>query len=870
MKMVKKYSPDIPKKKRTPACAQCRKRKIGCDRARPMCGNCVKYGKTDCFYPETPGAFILKDDGSVLPAPAGTHPNSKKNQPFRQNDLLNVSAANNLLGTNTTPINPATQAYYERMAASLSSNIAGVSSNVNYNNSTTTATTPTGAATGSFSNITYNTVYSKYNQQNNNNHPDFAINPAIFDTCEVSYLQQDSLNEELQFVRNRLRELENLQKKINSDNNKRPSSSFFSKNNDYADYIDKTNKKVKTESIDPDLFDKDNGEFSIFVNNVAHKTPYSDNTSYFGGIFTVTKLFSVSNKLQKVKNKAMNSLREHTFYKTLDTNTLDNLITVPVTELFVPIDIDTCLYTCARFDTNFIYYKIFPEGLFHSYGNIKAFLTTLDHKDIKDDATLPDTPNIKRHPDCIRKAGKTEISKQYIYSLVEVSFILLFTYYSISYSVLSKPFDNDSASSSLQQKYFESLAKMVPYLETNLRYAEWYYGANFSNISIQLTDKMKIFTMLNLYHFHIEKQEFFSNADFCCAIDISDNYNGKMPADLTKYVIKQHFMRNFLFGYAPFSFGSEDHSGSVDNGFSFIEEKDKMIHNSIYNIQQNKIKYSLKQIEEFIKDWDIFKSGDPLPVSNGTNDNNGTDKIANNVLNGITTGRNNDTDNNRFIAPAEVHKVLDKTISELLYHNMMVYMKTYYIFNALQSQQQNSSEEEERIRTQNDQLYQDFFQTVLQAVVVVFKNLSRLELASYQLFYSGICFNILSAACCAIFTLYEYNPIKLRILLCKILFLLNDLTSNLKVKTPFINEVSTLLKLFLSNTKKGEEEEKKSDITDEDVKKKPVSRQFSKKVLEKLDELSNTIINDERFDPSKEEELTIDESNFPYICNMFK
>lgn len=50
------YQAVLTKKvKKPPACQQCRRRKIGCDRGKPICGNCLKQGKTDCFYPKVPG-----------------------------------------------------------------------------------------------------------------------------------------------------------------------------------------------------------------------------------------------------------------------------------------------------------------------------------------------------------------------------------------------------------------------------------------------------------------------------------------------------------------------------------------------------------------------------------------------------------------------------------------------------------------------------------------------------------------------------------------------------------------------------------------------------------------------------------------------
>ncbi|GMM54039.1 hypothetical protein DAKH74_006550 [Maudiozyma humilis] len=44
--------------KRAPACAQCRRRKIGCDRLKPSCSSCLKFHKEKCLYPDVdPEAF---------------------------------------------------------------------------------------------------------------------------------------------------------------------------------------------------------------------------------------------------------------------------------------------------------------------------------------------------------------------------------------------------------------------------------------------------------------------------------------------------------------------------------------------------------------------------------------------------------------------------------------------------------------------------------------------------------------------------------------------------------------------------------------------------------------------------------------------
>lgn len=54
------------KMKKPPACVQCRRRKVGCDRVKPVCGNCRKNTKNTepCFYPAIPGQFTPSHSGS--------------------------------------------------------------------------------------------------------------------------------------------------------------------------------------------------------------------------------------------------------------------------------------------------------------------------------------------------------------------------------------------------------------------------------------------------------------------------------------------------------------------------------------------------------------------------------------------------------------------------------------------------------------------------------------------------------------------------------------------------------------------------------------------------------------------------------------
>lgn len=73
------------KVRKPPACTQCRKRKIGCDRAKPICGNCVKYNKPDCFYPDGPGKMVAVPSASGM----STHGNGQGSNHFSQGNGVN-------------------------------------------------------------------------------------------------------------------------------------------------------------------------------------------------------------------------------------------------------------------------------------------------------------------------------------------------------------------------------------------------------------------------------------------------------------------------------------------------------------------------------------------------------------------------------------------------------------------------------------------------------------------------------------------------------------------------------------------------------------------------------------------------------------
>ncbi|SMN18452.1 similar to Saccharomyces cerevisiae YHR056C RSC30 Component of the RSC chromatin remodeling complex [Maudiozyma saulgeensis] len=114
--------------KRTPACAQCRRRKIGCDRLRPFCSNCVKYHKERCIYPEED----LEAFNAYINQPAVHKNHNDTNHSDKSNDKSNNNnnnyngnrttfEVNSIVpGTNTIPLNNSVPPNFNDMSTTFS------------------------------------------------------------------------------------------------------------------------------------------------------------------------------------------------------------------------------------------------------------------------------------------------------------------------------------------------------------------------------------------------------------------------------------------------------------------------------------------------------------------------------------------------------------------------------------------------------------------------------------------------------------------------------------------------------------------------------------------------------------------------------
>lgn len=168
------------KMKKPPACVQCRKRKIGCDRVKPICGNCQKNGKSDCFYPDVPGQYVPSN--STLQN-SGSHHSRENAAELHHNPELASMEQIREYNTRLQLLN----AQQHRSSPGPMETAQFIPRTV-----PTFENKPVSSANGSAS------------------HLNWIQGPAIFDIMTSPYTQEEVLLKEMDFLRSRLLELQEI------------------------------------------------------------------------------------------------------------------------------------------------------------------------------------------------------------------------------------------------------------------------------------------------------------------------------------------------------------------------------------------------------------------------------------------------------------------------------------------------------------------------------------------------------------------------------------------------------------------------------------------------------------------------------------
>lgn len=168
------------KMKKPPACVQCRRRKIGCDRVKPICGNCLKNGKTDCFFPDVPGQYVPSNSSLQ---------NSAKYEQAREN---------------------AVELHHNPELASMEQ-IREYNTRLQLLNAQNHRASPP-METAQFIPRTVPTFENKPVSSANGSglHLNWVQGPAMFDIMTSPYTQEEVLLKEMEFLKSRLLELQEI------------------------------------------------------------------------------------------------------------------------------------------------------------------------------------------------------------------------------------------------------------------------------------------------------------------------------------------------------------------------------------------------------------------------------------------------------------------------------------------------------------------------------------------------------------------------------------------------------------------------------------------------------------------------------------
>ena len=550
--------------KKPPACVQCRRRKIGCDRVKPICGNCTKSGKNDCFFPDVPGAYV--PSSSALERQAQSSQNVLQHQNTRDITVINAQT----------------------------SGIASIEQIRDYNTrlQLLTAQDNKDLINGS----------SQYFGNSSNMYNDTSLlmnyydTPAIFDLVTSTYSQEEVLIKEMNFLSNRMKELKKIYATKNDTekikkNKKKP---FATKESD-EQLLKKLQTSIELSSndvtasrqidiftnVEPNFLDK-NQIFSIFNEKINDSKkelePLKDSpNTTFDIRFLIFRDRYIAGFYKKLHDVAQTNLSDHIHMwnkvrserSTMVKN--DQVLRFPAREVTQNI-INRYIGTVVETDSLIPIMK--PKELLSSveqlFGREPLFTTS-----------------------------KLNIGQ--IVTLGYITLCLLLTFESLSSSVLI-PLKDESLSN------FDQLRQWVPQLKSNLEMVKLELESrnNYSSSSdvLRFIALYKYYQMLNSdYNDSVDNDE-----DVHLARQLSLNYESKNQSlvMLWNFIYKNYCWRHLYRGEIPNLVSGPELNSSVIT--------DPLLNNDIallnFQIEMTKYLHSKNQLislEKYYRMKEIFK-----------------------------------------------------------------------------------------------------------------------------------------------------------------------------------------------------------------------------------------------------------------------
>lgn len=821
------------KMKKPPACVQCRRRKIGCDRGKPICGNCLKNGKMDCFYPDVPGQYV-QSNSSVSNT---------------------TSHSSNQAHNHTHARESASELHHNPELASMEQ-IREYNTRLQLLNAQQHRSTPGPMESAQFIPRTMPNFENKPVTSANGSalHLNWVQGPAIFDIMTSPYTQEEVLLKEMDFLRSRLLELQELTGKKcglnlswNSMNDLEDeydgdgSKDMDDKHDDHDDRDDSSGPDLKKlrfsvdefRDLDPEFLDSRH-IFTVFNNfknfdNINALNPLTDSPN---AIFNLRFMIVRDDFLSQFYRK-LNGVTKENFSDEISNWRLlknkgpqisrnDQSIRFPVrstTQEAITKYINTVP------DTNALIPILKPRELIVSIEQLFG-----------------------REP--IFSPNKLELPQ--IVTLGQITLCLLLAYETLSSSVLI-PLRDD------QQTMFLQLKDSVPLLKNNLLLIKAEIDRRGSSSST--IDVLKYIALWKYYQSvsdTCDNDSYDGDEDVHLARELSINHesDNQLWILLWNFIFKNYCWRHLFKGEIPALV-----SGTELNSATVI---DPLLNNdfALLNFQIDMVKY-LQSKDSMISLLKVLGLKDLFKV-----------KVSDQNKKCFTTA-----------------SIINSIVDSIIYRNSMLFI-TYYLL-----MQYEQLKDEERF----NEYYKEFLQLIQETLFYVFSNLANLKFAGYEFIFAKKSFITLDNISHMILGLYQRcdqlmktqilsdDNMKLQsqqsevlvLLLRKILMLLQDYAKNRKVDSPLIVKLVLKLRTILEYITLCEKSSTTIPFNGSD-KKNSVPNAFQTldpsglaKAVTKLRGISESLIKSDFYNQRKPfevknpETLGITKENFTDIYNSF-
>lgn len=730
------------KMKKPPACVQCRRRKIGCDRVKPICGNCLKNGKTDCFFPDVPGQYVSSNSSS-----------SAKYDHVRESG-------------NELQHNPELASMEQ---------IREYNTRLQLLNAQQHRASPGAVETAQFIPRTVPSFENKPVSSANGSalHLNWVQGPAIFDIMTSPYTQEEVLLKEMEFLKSRLLELQeitgnkigmDLWKAGELDSNGIGSRGDSGRNGGGKDLNGISIPELKRlqmtlkgdgmsvnefRDLDPEFLESNQVFDVLAVNNPDNLTdlnPLSDapNCIFNVRFLTIRDEFLAQfyRKINEVVSTHFNDqLADWRQQKSKGPATFKNDQAIRFPPRGVTQEIIT-KYLATVADTNSLIPILKPRELMTAVEQLFG-----------------------REP--IFSPNKLDLPQ--IATLGQISVCLLLTYETLSSSVLIPLKDEQLA-------LFHQLRDWVPSLRTNLHLVKSEIDRRDNN-SYTVT----VLTFIALWKYYqsisdtCDNDSIDGDEDVHLARQLSLNHETKNQLHmlLWNFIFKNYCWRHLFKGEIPsMVVGSELNSATVIDPLLNIDY-------ALLNFQIDMLKYlqtrdSMLSLKKVLGLRDLFKI------------------------------QLHEQNKKCYTTAAIISSVVDS----LIYRNAMLYLNYFLLMQY------------EKIKDASDfvNYYKDFLQLVQETLFFVFSCLANLKFAGYEFIFAKKSFLTLESICHMILGLYQrsYNRSTkvsvsataddsskpehsetLTLLLNKVLMLLQDYARNRKVASPLIFKLVCKLRTTL-------------------------------------------------------------------------